>query len=102
MAHIQRIYVDTSVVGGCFDPEFAPWSLGLMKDFRLGHFRAVLSDVVATDDSAPAHTTCSADRKGRGSTLGAQWKWSYCWRRDYDGACNCSHTRNSTSASSAA
>ena len=21
----QRIYVDTSVLGGCFDPEFSPW-----------------------------------------------------------------------------
>jgi len=28
---ILRIYVDTSVVGGCFDPEFAPWSNGLIE-----------------------------------------------------------------------
>ena len=42
-----RIYVDTSVLGGCFDPEFAPWSNGLMDDFHAGRFRPVLSDVVA-------------------------------------------------------
>ena len=44
---ILRVYIDTSVIGGCFDAEFAPWSNGLMRDFRLGHFRAVVSEVVA-------------------------------------------------------
>jgi hypothetical protein len=29
-----RVYTDTSVLGGCFDPEFAPWSNGLVGDFR--------------------------------------------------------------------
>jgi len=24
--HKQRIYLDTSVIGGCFDKEFAEWS----------------------------------------------------------------------------
>ena len=43
---IQRIYIDTSVIGGCHDEEFARWSLGLMKDFRLGNFKAVVSIVV--------------------------------------------------------
>lgn len=46
---VQRVYVDTSVLGGCFDEEFAPWSDGLMKDFRLGNFEAVTSDVVAAE-----------------------------------------------------
>lgn len=45
----QRIYLDTSVIGGCFDPEFAPWSLGLMKDFRLGAYLPVVSEVVAAE-----------------------------------------------------
>jgi hypothetical protein len=50
----QRIYLDTSVIGGCFDPEFAPWSLGLMKDFRLGHYLPVVSEVVAAEiEAAP-------------------------------------------------
>ena len=53
---LQRIYVDTSVIGGCHDEEFAPWSLGLMKDFRLGNMRAVVSAVVDAEiQDAPAH-----------------------------------------------
>jgi hypothetical protein len=42
-----RVYVDTSVFGGCFDPEFAEWSNALMDDFRSGQFALVLSDVIA-------------------------------------------------------
>lgn len=45
----QRIYVDTSVLGGCFDPEFAEWSNGLLQDFRNGVFRPLLSEVTATE-----------------------------------------------------
>ena len=44
-----RIYVDTSVLGGCFDPEFAAWSNGLVRDFRSGRFVPVLSDVTAAE-----------------------------------------------------
>lgn len=44
-----RIYVNTSVIGGCFDEEFRPWSNGLMDDFKAGRFRLVLSDVVAAE-----------------------------------------------------
>jgi len=44
-----RVYVDTSVFGGCFDPEFAEWSNALMDDFRSGQFALVLSDVTATE-----------------------------------------------------
>jgi len=53
--HIQRIYLDTSVIGGCFDTEFARWSRGLMQDFQLGRYRAVLSEVVAAEIEE-AHT----------------------------------------------
>jgi len=50
-----RIYVDTSVLGGCVDAEFSPWSNGLVEDFRRGVFRAVLSDVIAEEiGRAPA------------------------------------------------
>jgi predicted nucleic acid-binding protein len=45
----QRIYLDTSVIGGCFDPEFTSWSRGLMTDFRLGTYRPVVSEVVAAE-----------------------------------------------------
>jgi hypothetical protein len=44
-----RIYLDTSVLGGCFDPEFAVWSNGLLEDFRAGRFVPVLSDWLATE-----------------------------------------------------
>ena len=50
-----RIYVDTSVLGGCFDVEFSAWSNGLVEDFRRGLLRAVLSDVTAEEiGRAPA------------------------------------------------
>ena len=53
MEHL-RIYIDTSVLGGCFDPEFAPWSNGLMRDFRARRLAPVLSDVTAAEvTSAP-------------------------------------------------
>lgn len=44
-----RIYVDTSVLGGCFDPECAVWSNGLIRDFRAARFVPVMSDVTAAE-----------------------------------------------------
>lgn len=44
-----RIYIDTSVLGGCFDAEFAEWSNGLIDDFRAGRLMPVLSDVTAAE-----------------------------------------------------
>jgi len=44
-----RIYIDTSVIGGCFDEEFKPWSDGLIQDFKSGRFKPILSDVVAAE-----------------------------------------------------
>lgn len=38
-----RIYVDTSVIGGCLDDEFKEWSNGLLLDFQKGIFLPVLS-----------------------------------------------------------
>ena len=52
---LQRVYLDTSVLGGCLDPEFAVWSNGLMQDFRNGLFKPLLSQVTATElQDAPA------------------------------------------------
>ena len=49
-----RVYVDTSVIGGCFDPEFAAWSRLLVEDFRRRRLRPVVSDVVSMEvDLAP-------------------------------------------------
>ena len=44
-----RIYIDTSVLGGCFDQEFAQWSNALVRDFRAGRLIPVLSDVTAAE-----------------------------------------------------
>jgi predicted nucleic acid-binding protein len=46
---IQKIYVDTSVIGGCFDSEFSPWSLGLFRDFKAGLLSPATSDIVSTE-----------------------------------------------------
>lgn len=39
----NSIYVDTSVIGGCCDPEFQKWSNGLLRDFQKGKFSLFLS-----------------------------------------------------------
>ncbi|HMU13603.1 MAG TPA: PIN domain protein [Flavobacteriales bacterium] len=41
----MRIYIDTSVFGGCFDKEFEEWSVGLFDQIRAGLHRAVISDI---------------------------------------------------------
>jgi hypothetical protein len=49
-----RIYIDTSVIGGCFDAEFSEWSNSLLRDFAAGTFTPLLSDVVAAEiEDAP-------------------------------------------------
>ena len=51
----QRIYVDTSVLGGCFDAEFERWSNKLLDAFRRGEYIAVLSSVTAAEvEQAPS------------------------------------------------
>ncbi|SHI31841.1 hypothetical protein SAMN05444280_10180 [Tangfeifania diversioriginum] len=40
----KRIYVDTSVIGGCFDKEFKIWSNQLFDEFIKGEKVAVISD----------------------------------------------------------
>ena len=51
---VQRVYTDTSVIGGCFDTEFEAWSNGLFEDFRRGRFVPVVSSVVAAEvEDAP-------------------------------------------------
>lgn len=46
---VTRIYLDTSVLGRCFDDEFSSWSNGLIEDIRRGLFRAVLSDLTEAE-----------------------------------------------------
>ena len=46
---IQRIYIDTSVIGGCFDAEFSQWSKGLLKDFKKGLFIPAISEITQAE-----------------------------------------------------
>ena len=45
----QRVYIDTSVLGGCFDPEFARWSNTLMADFHSGRLKPVISEIMSAE-----------------------------------------------------
>jgi hypothetical protein len=50
----QRIYIDTSVIGGCEDKEFSLWSLRLFEEFRKGLRVAVVSDLTRREiEKAP-------------------------------------------------
>lgn len=50
----QRVYIDTSVIGGCLDEEFALWSLRLFDGFRMGNRIAVVSDLTLRElEGAP-------------------------------------------------
>ena len=40
-----RIYTDTSVIGGCLDPEFQVASVRLVERFKLGEAVIVLSEL---------------------------------------------------------
>lgn len=40
-----KVYVDTSVIGGCLDDEFSQWSCALFEEFRLGLKTAVIADI---------------------------------------------------------
>jgi len=44
-----KVYVDTSVIGGCYDKEFCIWSNGLFKDFHLGNFVPIVSELTVTE-----------------------------------------------------
>ncbi|MCB9756860.1 MAG: PIN domain-containing protein [Candidatus Omnitrophica bacterium] len=42
---IPRVYIDTSVIGGCFDIEFEHWSKRLFQEFHEYKKVAVISDL---------------------------------------------------------
>jgi len=51
---IPRIYLDTSVFGGCFDVEFAEESLAIFELIRSGVYRGVVSEIVFEElENAP-------------------------------------------------
>jgi len=47
--HKQRIYIDTSVIGGCFDEEFQEWSNKLFEEFINGNKIAVISNITTEE-----------------------------------------------------
>lgn len=52
----QKIYADTSVIGGCLDSEFAKWSKSLMDEFKRGGKFLMLSDITIEElKHAPAN-----------------------------------------------
>ena len=51
---VLKVYVDTSVIGGCLDPEFSEWSNELFKLFRTGEMTLVISDLTLAElETAP-------------------------------------------------
>ncbi len=46
--------MDTSVIGGCCDPEFQEWSNGLLEDFEAGRYGLLLSSLTDAEiEDAP-------------------------------------------------
>jgi hypothetical protein len=43
---VERIYLDTSVFGGHFDPEFEPWTKILFERIKSGQYRVLFSRVI--------------------------------------------------------
>jgi hypothetical protein len=44
--------IDTSIIGGCLDQEFAVWSKGLLRDFQEGNFLLVVWTTVTAEVAA--------------------------------------------------
>lgn len=54
--HIPKVYIDTSVIGGCFDDEFREYSNKLFNEFKSGLKIAVISDITLDElENAPDH-----------------------------------------------
>ena len=52
----QKVYIDTSVIGGCFDEEFKKWSEYLVIDFKNYVFIPVLSEITKIEiNKAPIY-----------------------------------------------
>ncbi len=45
----QRVYIDTSVIGGYYDDEFKEYSRALLQEFISGKKIAILSDITMTE-----------------------------------------------------
>jgi hypothetical protein len=59
---IQKIYLDTSVIGGCFDTEFMEWSNKLIDEILAGERLSVLSDITIDEiQDGPEHVRKKMD-----------------------------------------
>ena len=45
----QTVYLDTSVIGGCFDKEFQTWSNGIINDIENGFYKGATSKIVMAE-----------------------------------------------------
>lgn len=48
----MRLYLDTSVIGGNFDPEFREWTTPLIDEILIGKHIAVISDLTIREAQA--------------------------------------------------
>ena len=44
-----KIYVDTSVIGGCYDIEFSEWTIKLIQEFKAGLYIPVVSELTEAE-----------------------------------------------------
>ena len=58
-----RIYLDTSVISGCLDAEFADDSQRIMDAARAGKLRALVSNVVITEIARASESVRSVLRQ---------------------------------------
>jgi len=49
MKRLICVYIDTSVIGGCCDPDFEEWSSRLVDDCRAGNLHPVVSSVTEAE-----------------------------------------------------
>ena len=58
-----RVYIDTSMIGGCFDEEFKEYSLQLFDEFISGRKKIVISDVLLFElEEAPQQVKSALTR----------------------------------------
>ena len=58
-----RIYVDTSVIGGCLEPEFSKWAVALLDRARRGNVLLLVSEIVLRELApAPPEVRAVLDR----------------------------------------
>ena len=61
-----RVYCDTSVIGGCLDPEFAEHSLRFVEEVKAGRIVLLISELLVRElTDAPPAVRLLTGRTGR-------------------------------------